>query len=342
MVIPHNNPELGTRYAATMHTQFDDELYPKGITVCFSPDGIHWKLHFPPVIPLDGDCHAISWDPGTKCFLLTTRSSQHGNLCSRWGHPWKRHIALAKSRDLLHWTPTQTILEVDENDPEDAQIYMMLVIPYGHLYLGQMLMFYTHEMTLDNQWAVSRDLVNWKRLEYKPCLKLGPEGSWDSKHVTLSKNLPHPEGNLLRFWYGGASAPHYQAGYGALGTATLRRDGFACYEAGDEEGILTTIPLEARKCWIALNVDAADGEVLVEVLDKSGTPVEGFRREDCVPIRGDWIRALVQFRTAGSTETTNRFVFGSGEFRFRFYLKRARLYAFKANGVSPLWPKEEQ
>jgi len=340
-VLPYGSEGSDDRFAATIHTKFEDPVYPKGITVCFSPDGIRWRMHYPPVLPLDGDCHTASWDPRERCFLLTTRSSQHGNLCRRWGRRWKRHIALAKSRDLLHWTPSTTVLEADEGDPEDTELYMMHIIPYGHAYLGQLLMFSTHEMVLDNQLVLSRDLVRWQRVgDRRPFLARGPEGSWDSRHVSLNKNPPHPEGDRLRFWYGGKSAPHYQAGYGAMGTGTLRRDGFVCYEAGEREGVLTTIPLTAKKTTLALNVDATRGEALVEVTDEAGEPIAGCSREDGRPIRGDHIREVVRFR-AGPGEYFARgslFRF-QGPVRFRFYLRNARLYAFKAPGVSPMWPE---
>jgi len=340
-VIPYSSADSEDRFVSSIHTGFDDPIYPKGITMCFSPDGLNWRMHFPPVIPLDGDCHALSWDSRNKCYLLTTRSSQHANLCRRWGRGWKRHIALSRSRDLFHWTPSQTVLEADEKDPDDTELYMMHIVPYGHAYLGQLLMFYTHEMVLDNQLALSRDLETWQRIGGRqPILARGPEGSWDSKHVTLTKNPPHPEGTKLRFWYGGKSAPHYQAGYGALGTGTLRRDGFVCYETGKEEGVLTTIPFRVKGgSWIALNVDAADGEVCVAVVDKAGNPIEGCTRDDCVPIHGDHTRVLVNFKAEpGRFFDRGNFLRFADEVRFRFYLRNAKLYAFKAPNLTPSWP----
>ena len=340
-VMPYSAPESEDRFAASLFTHYDDPLYSSGITVCFSPDGLRWRMHFPPVLPLDGDCHAMSVDPVNKCFIATTRSHQHANLCRRWGRPWKRHIALSRSRDLFHWTPMQTVLEVDEKDPDDAQLYLMYVIPYGHGYLGQLLVFRTDEMVLDNQLAFSRDLENWQRVgDRRLILARGPEGSWDSRHVALSNNPPHPEEGNMRFWYGGKSAPHYQAGYGALGTGTLRRDGFVCCEAGEKEGVLTTLPFRPEgPTWIILNVDASGGEVLVEVVDKAGNPIDGCTRKDCIPIRGDHIRAVVNFKVKPKD------LFSRGNFmrfndliRLRFYLRNAKLYAFKAPRLVPQWP----
>jgi hypothetical protein len=236
----------------------------------------------------------------------------------------------------------QTVLEADDQDPEDAQLYLMYVIPYGHGYVGQLLVFRTADMTLQNQLAFSRDLENWQRVGGRePILAWGPDGSWDSKHVALSNNIPHPEGQDMRFWYGGKSAPHYQAGHGALGTGILRRDGFVCWEAGEKEGVLTTIPLQPTEpTWIILNADASEGEILVEVTDRDGNPIEGCTRADCIPIRGDHVRAVVNFKVETSQLfSRGNFMRFSGQIvRFRFYLRNAKLYAFKAPNMTPMWP----
>jgi len=337
-------PESEDRFVASLQSSYPDPLYTHGITMCYSPDGIHWRMHFPPVLTYEGDCHGFCWDPVSRCFLLTTRSHEYGNLCGRWGHPWKRHIALFKSRDLLHWTAATTILEVDENDPEDAQLYLMYIIPYGHAYLGQLLMFYGQEMTLDVQLALSRDLTNWKRMpERTPILARGNEGSWDCRHVALTHNPPHPIGDEMRFWYGGKNAPHYQAGYGALGTGTLRRDGFACYEAGEKEGVVTTIPFRPPKpnqaTHLILNVDASKGEVLAEVTDVDGNPLDGATKADCIPIRGDHIRTVVNFKAGpGQYFSRGNFMRFAQDVRFRFYLRKAKLYAVKVANYEPQWP----
>lgn len=340
-VFPYSRRNSDVRFAATAHERSDDPVYAKGITVCFSSDGVRWRMHYPPVLPLHGDCHTISWDPGNQCFLLTTRCHQHKTLCHRWGRPWKRHIALSKSRDLFHWTPPVTVLEADDEDPEDTQLYMMHIVPYGHAYLGQLLMLYTHEMILEDQLALSRDLVNWQRVgERQPFLERGPEGSWDSEHVTISNNPPYPEKGRLRFWYGGKCTPHYQAGYGALGTGTLRQDGFVCWEAGEKEGVVTTIPFLAPETQLALNVNATGGEVRVEVVDENGAPIAGCSRGDCSPIHGDHIRVPVQFKAGAPDHSPRENLFRfEGRVRFRFYLKNAKLYALKASGATPLWPE---
>jgi hypothetical protein len=345
-VIPIAMPDSDYRFACSTHMRTGDPVYPTGITVCFSPDGINWRMHYPPVLPLDGDCQSLSLDPLNKQYILTSRSAAHANLCARWNHGWKRHIAIGQSRDLIHWTPLRTVIEADEQDPEDTQLYKMPVIPYGHAYIGYLLMFYADEMKLDTQLALSRDLMNWQRVgDRVPILACGPDGSWDSKHVTITDNPPHPEGERMRFWYGGADAPHYQAGYGAMGTGTLRQDGFVCYEAGKKEAVLTTIPMKLKGAtWITVNVDAKGGKLEAEVIDEDGNPLELLSRKDCIPVTGDHVRALVSFK-AGKGQYFDRgnfLRFYGKTVRYRFYMRNAKLYAIHTPNVKFQWPEGKQ
>jgi len=341
--VPFVKSKAGIRFAKACGVKDCPEPLTWGITLAFSSDGIHWARHDPPLLPCPGEGRQLNYDSFNDIYVLTGRSAQHMNLCKRWGIKWKRHIALMKSKDMLHWTPAETVLEVDDKDPDDCEIYSMKIIPYGHLYVGQILMFYTHEMVLDNQWCFSDDLIHWHRTPGRePCLERGPEGSWDCEHVALTGNLPHPEGKRMRVWYGGASAPHYQAGYGAMGTGTLRVDGLACYENENaQQAVLTTIPFSAgNSFWLALNIDASEGEVTVEVLTEDYTPVEGLTRKDCVPINGDHIRKMVNFTSASPTDSLprNSLQLSEKTIRLRFYLNNAKLYAFKARGLKPIFP----
>jgi hypothetical protein len=149
-------------------------------------------------------------------------------------------------------------------------------------------------------------------------------------------NPPHLEHARLRFWYGGKAAPHWQAGYAALGTATMRRDGFVAASASDEAGMLTTIPFRSSgRCWLYLNVDASKGEVRIEALDEAGQPIPGADLASCQPIAEDHVRALVTF-TGGRNEIRH-----SGLLRLRFHLRNATLYAFKLQQAKPMWPDLE-
>jgi hypothetical protein len=66
----------------------------------------------------------------------------------------------------------------------------------------------------------------------------------------------------------------------------------------------------------------------VEILGEDDRPIDGCSVEDCLPITGDHIRAMLGFKEGRGT-----FVRHTGAIKFRFYLKNAKLYAIKAPNV---------
>ena len=80
--------------------------------------------------------------------------------------------------------------------------------------------------------------------------------------------------------------------------------------------------------WPMVNVDATDGELRLEILDGEDRPIDGCAAEDCLPITGDHIREIVRFN-----EGRGSFVRYTGPVKFRFHLRNAKLYAFKAPNV---------
>lgn len=148
----------------------------------------------------------------------------------------------------------------------------------------------------------------------------------------MKANPPFPDGNRLRFWYDGCDGEHWQLSReGGTGTGTLRRDGFASWEAGDEEGSVTTCPLKAT--WashIFLNLEAPHGEARLEILDAdTRQPLPGCSRDDCLSVTGDQLRASVEFKKWRGT-----FIRHTGRVRLRFHLRHAKVYAFAVTGMT--------
>jgi hypothetical protein len=73
---------------------------------------------------------------------------------------------------------------------------------------------------------------------------------------------------------------------------------------------------------LAVNCDASNGELIVEVLDERGDVVEGFGREDCKGVRGDQISAPLAWREGQISSL------GQVAIRQRFFLDNADLYSF--------------
>ncbi len=335
-----------TELIASAYSSYDDALYNQGITVLSSNDGNEWKSCFPPVLPLDGDAHCLSYDPVRKVYICTSRSYAYNHIIKHLkatgkapGLKTKRHIAIAQSRDLVNWTPMVPVLEVDNDDPPNAEMYRMYIIPYGHAYAGLLQMFYIGRNMcfgpLDIQLSVSRDLLNWNRVSRLPILPLGKNGEWDSSHVTPTCNSPFPDGDNMRFWYGGKDTEHWQAGKCAMGTATLRKDGFACWDTTGGKAVLTTVvfhmPWATR---LFLNYSAPHGEIKVEILNpETDEPLPDYTKEKCQPLIGDNIRGMVSFGPERGNFLRNNYPETHGKIKFRFHMNNAKLYAFHAANV---------
>ena len=107
----------------------------------------------------------------------------------------------------------------------------------------------------------------------------------------------------------------------AIGLAKLRLDGFVSLTARKELGIVTTKPFELTGDQLVVNVDASQGWVRVEVLDRNGSPLSGFSG-DSAPAKANFDELRWKNRTDLST-------LRGQVVRLRFHLRNARLYAFQ-------------
>ncbi|MCX8083169.1 MAG: hypothetical protein N3D17_07275, partial [bacterium] len=324
-VIPNYSKDIDAELICSNFSPFDDRLYFQGITTALSKNGIDWDFHFPPVLPYDGDAHCIMWDPVRDCYLITTRSYQQFHIYERLGLKGKRHIAISKSRDLVHWTPMMTVLEPDREDPEMREFYKMYILPYGHGYIGFLQIFDIDPSLakgpLDVQLVFSRDLMNWDRVgDRKVFVPRGEKGEWDAG-MTVITCSPVIEGNELRFWYGGKEGEHWVASRGGMGTGKIRRDGFISWKA-EGEGYIKTSPLYISDVpEIFVNLKAPKGYIQVEIL-QDGKVIAGCERDNCLPLTGDHILAPVRFKKPVRTY---------GNVELKFYLKDAEVFGFKGN-----------
>jgi hypothetical protein len=88
---------------------------------------------------------------------------------------------------------------------------------------------------------------------------------------------------------------------------------------------VVTHPLTVAGRELSLNLKGTDGGRLrVELQDAEGKPLPGFTLEDCTPLTGDAIDAVVQWKGKSDVSTvTNQPV------RLRFALENMDLYAFQ-------------
>jgi len=178
----------------------------------------------------------------------------------------------------------------------------------------------------------SRDGFHWDRPFREPFIGVADDlEAWNCSNVQSVGGGCLVVGDKLYFYAGGRNTRDLRTREGkarekahcSTGLAFLRRDGFASMEAGESAGTLTTRPIRFKGKCLFVNVDAPDGSLRVEVLDKAGRTIEPFTRTACRPLSGD--KTLVQVTWQGATDLSR---ISNQPVRLRFHLTRGKLYAF--------------
>ena len=106
---------------------------------------------------------------------------------------------------------------------------------------------------------------------------------------------------------------------------TYRVDGFVSVRADAEGGELLTKPIRFAGGRLVLNFATGEGgSVRVEIQDADGTPLEGYRLDDCAEIFCDSLRHVVRWHRTGDVRPL-----AGKPVRLRFVLRDADLYAFQ-------------
>ena len=240
---------------------------------------------------------------------------------------------------------------LDRPDPvldERPQLYDVNAVAYESIMLGAFAIFHGPENSRaaqlsrpkinDLQLAYSRDGFHWHRPHREAFIAASRHwGSWNYGYIHAAGGVCLIVGDELWFYYGafsgkgsilkpGETGPDYpqdNAMYagGHTGLATLRRDGFASMEA-DGDGVLATRPVVFSGKHLFVNVDAAEGELRVAIVDRLGEVIEPFSRANCRPVRADGTREPVTWNGGDLATLAKR------EVQFRFHLRRGKLYAF--------------
>ena len=234
------------------------------------------------------------------------------------------------------------------NRPEEwrTDIYNFPVFPYEGMYLALPVMHHwsgMHPPMFENvdsrksvELASSRDLRHWHRVANRaPFMEHSPVGdgsAYDTGQI-VTTNGPVVRNNELWFYYVGLkyrsqsladtlSREYLDAG--AVCMARLRMDGFVSLKGGIEWGSVLTKPLTVTDDHLHVNVDSWRGKVQAEVIDASdGQPVEGYTRDESVPITIDGIDETVSWREQRTLSALR-----GRTVSIRFHLWQAELYAF--------------
>jgi hypothetical protein len=293
--------------------------------IYFSVDGLEWR-HVGYTGDW-GDRSTFFWNPFRKLWVMSCRYG--------WGQPRARRYwevrdlekgpywhSPGQPDDAPLWVGADRLDESRPGGETDPQLSNLDAVGYESLMLGLFTIWRDHseprERTNDVCLGFSRDGFHWTRPDRRPfCPASEKPGDWNWADVQSAAGGCLVMGDQLYFYVSGPGQG------GVTGLATLRRDGFASMDAGAAGGTLTTRLVTFQGKYPFVNVDASRGELRVEVLDESGTPIPPFTRDNCWPVRGDQTMAPVYWSSAVDLSAVR-----GRKVRLRFHLTNGRLYAF--------------
>jgi hypothetical protein len=336
--------------------RYKSVLGSSGRQPAVSQDGYEFTALPVPPIPSQDESH-LNYDETRRQYILTVKlrgpfgRSVYLSL-SRDFENWSRPVLvfhadaldqqLGEERVRKHLTdPRLQRLVVNRPDQYNTEIYNMPVFPYEGIYIGMPNYFESSGRTPpphNNQdginsvkLACSRDLYHWEkvgdRASFIPVSEVGG-GRIDTGQV-LAASRPIVMGQELWFYYSGLNVRYQpdleRTGFkGGIHLAKLRRDGFASFHAGAEEGFVETRPIRFEGGRLRVNADASRGELRAAIVDARGREVMAdWTRDTSRPVLGDQLAAEVAWeKHDGIKELRGQVV------RFRFYLRNADLYSF--------------
>lgn len=305
----------------------------------FSPDGIHWSDQVCISGP-SGDRTTVFYNPFRRVWVYSLRSLPQVRT-----RQYREHADVVAGANWKLGEPANWV-GADRLDPTRAdlktvcQLYNLDCVAYESIVLGLFDIWRGQpaDRAKPNELVVgySRDGFHWHRPDRRAFIPVSERhGDWNWGNVQSAGGCCLIAGDRLYFYCSGRAGIQGKptSGVCTTGLATLRRDGFASMDAGEQPGTLTTRPLRFRGRHLFVNVDNPKGDLRVEVLDDQGRVIKPFTRENCVPVHADRTSQAVQWREVADLGAVR-----DRPIKLRFTLTNGRLYAFwvspEATGAS--------
>jgi hypothetical protein len=308
-----------------------------GEYVAFSRDGIEWRHQPGPVLRSGDRTNVLASRDHRGKFVAYLRHTDMMKLYRA------RTVSRSESDDFLHWSEPAPVLRPDLLDDPNTELYGMAAFRYSDLYLGLLERWYDNPDVIELELAWSHDGLAWQRAPSRPTF-LGAAFPWNRGWSTGASTPPIRVSNQLWFYFGGRSgahgleAPH---SYGAIGIASVGADRFAALRADFQEGLLLTRPLtwpggellltSTNTRYPKAHPSSGGGSISVEVRDENNRPLAGYSDANRAPVNYNSV--------AWGAKEDRPAVFPGGRpmrelagkrIRLAFFLKDARLYAFRA------------
>ncbi|MBN2375085.1 MAG: hypothetical protein JXD22_01695 [Sedimentisphaerales bacterium] len=276
------------------------------ITGMYSADGLHWTRYPQPIVSHFADSqYSGFWDESIKKYVIFGRVGGRG-----------RSLGRSESKNFSKFESLSLVLQSDDNDPQPCDLYNSAALKYPYApntYFMFISLFQHKPQTIDIQLAVSRDGKTWTRPDQNtPFIPLGKKGEFDCGTIYMGQGIIRV-GDELWQYYGGSTLNHAEGelenlikpGNGRFYSRVITRlDGYVSAHAGADGGYFITPPITFKGNILKLNVKVAPGGSLrVGLLDEQGTPIKWRSIDDCLPITGDHINTIVQWKTDGDVSS---------------------------------------
>ncbi|MBN2450780.1 MAG: glycosyl hydrolase family 32, partial [Lentisphaeria bacterium] len=297
-------------------------------------DGRTWSAATPTDAAADDYC-SFFYNPFRRkwCFSIKRGTSRGRSRYYRESDDFLQGADWSKA---VYWTGADRL---DAPEPEGRypgagdppQLYSLNAVAYESLMVG---MHTIHRgpanevchrgrfpKLTDLELGFSRDGFHWDRPDRGGFITASrTEGAWDRAYLHSTAGVFVVLDDQLVFPYMGTSgmAPNGHRGMytgGAVGIATLRRDGFASMDATDQPGTLTTRRLRFNGRHLFVNLD---GELRVDLLAGDGKTLASSE-----PVGGNGTKLRVGWQAEPDLGR-----FAGRTVRLRFHLARGSLYAF--------------
>jgi hypothetical protein len=204
----------------------------------------------------------------------------------------------------------------------DAVAYESVMTGMFSIYRGVPANYPDREKINNIVAGFSRDGFSWDRTNRKPIIDVSEDSSaWNYANVQSAGGCLLTVGDQLFLYSSGRQARN--AGAGSTGLSTMRRDGFASMDAGQQGGTVTTRPVSFSGKYLFVNTDDLAGQLQAEVLDQNGNVIGPFSRQNCVAVSSDSTTARISWNGVSDLSSL-----AGQPVKFRFYLSGGSLYSF--------------
>jgi len=310
----------------------------------YSPDGIHWSEG----VAQSGDLFdrsTVFYNPFRNKWVFSLRVRTGLGRCRNYlehSDPEAgvslAHRTWGADKNIVFWfspwknefrNPNQ---EYNKISPEiynhDAIAYESLLLGFFSVWQGpeneeceRLSIHKRNEVAL----GFSRDGFHWHRPDINRFFPVDEtKGAWNFGNIQSVCGAPIIVADSLYFYMSGRKQNTvFWDSFSSTGLATLRRDGFASLDAGNNEGTLLTRKIVFDGAYLFVNADASRGQISAEVIDENGKTIAGFSKDQCLPVTVNGTKLAIEWKNKKSLKNI------SGKpIRIKFYLKNTDLYSF--------------